>query len=81
MVKIILILLGALIVSPCFAADPKPSEAEKAKNTIDQDRKDRQAAAGREIDAVLKKYRVQLSATMLVTDKGNIPQLNLVPVD
>ncbi|MHB8084288.1 MAG: hypothetical protein ACYDHZ_00480 [Dehalococcoidia bacterium] len=74
--------LVALLFTPCFAGeDKKPTEADKAKATIERDRQERKEAAAKELEAILKKYRMKLSVGMLVTDQGNIPQLNLVPVD
>lgn len=83
MIKFLLTLLLILsfFVGPCLAQDNKPSEIDKAKTVIEQGKKDRIKKCSEDIAKVLKENHCTLEVGMIINHKGNIPQVQVVPVD
>lgn len=57
---------------------------EKAKELqamLDAERKERAQACAKEIEEVLKKHKCSIDIAVIVTSRGNIPQMNIVTVD
>ncbi len=80
MFKLIIVFFVVLFLSPCFASESN-KDIEKAKATIEREKKDRVKKCSAALEALLKEHRCQLDVGMLVTPKGNIPQVQLIPVD
>jgi hypothetical protein len=63
-------------------ADEKPLTTDQARQLLAQEQQARVDAAKVELDAFVdawcKKHRVRLGVSMLITERGNIPQLNII---
>ncbi len=58
---------------------PTVNKTDEAKKIIEKEEKERMEQAGKEIQAVMEKYKCELSASVIVTHKGNIPQITIIP--
>ena len=54
-------------------------DTKAAREVLQQEAKARIEAASSEIAAVLEKYSLMLDASIVVTARGNVPQIQLIP--
>ena len=59
----------------------KEINAQEAQAAIQKDRKERIDKGGAEIELVLKKYNLSLDAVMILTRRGNLPEIKLLAND
>ena len=59
----------------------KEINTQEAQAAIQKDRQDRISKGSAEIELVLKRYNLSLDAVMIVTRRGNIPEIKLLAND
>lgn len=76
--RLILILLMAIVLGCPAQAEDNSQKVQQAKKVLEDDFRDRKAQAEKELAAILKKYKLKLAVSVLITESGNQPQLILV---
>ena len=80
-ILITLLIVLAWLSTSCFAGDNKPSETDKARDVIEQDKKSRTKKCLEVLERVLKDNRCTIEVSMVITEKGNFPQVQIIPKD
>jgi hypothetical protein len=64
-----------------MSSEPKNLAASQAKAILDQEKQDRVKRCERKINQALQEERCSLDVAVLITARGNVPQLNIFAQD
>ena len=78
--RLVLLIFTIIFITGCPAQAGEDSQKiQQAQKVLESDYQNRKLQAEKELAAVLKKYRLKLAVSVLITESGNQPRLNLVP--
>jgi hypothetical protein len=64
-----------------MSSEPKNLDASQAKTILDQEKKARAKRCEEKINQALQEERCGLDVAVLITARGNVPQLNILAQD
>jgi hypothetical protein len=64
-----------------MSSEPKNLAASQAKAILDQEKKDRAKRCEEKINRALQEERCGLDVAVVITARGNVPQLNILAQD
>lgn len=69
------------IMSKATIKNAKDKSLQEAKTAIEKEKQERISKCQQEMSAILKKYNCQIIPSMIITQQGNIPQIQIVAED